>query len=62
MLNEFQMHECKQIPTHMVANVNLESGSMLKDTILDYTNKSVWKLIYLTLMRPDMAHAVGVLN
>ena len=35
MLNEFQMHECKQIPTHTVANVNLETGSMPKDTILD---------------------------
>ncbi|XP_058075831.1 secreted RxLR effector protein 161-like [Magnolia sinica] len=56
------MFECKPIATPMEANAGLcsEEGKDLEDATM--YRQIVGSLIYLTLSRPDIAYAVGVVS
>ncbi|WOH04396.1 hypothetical protein DCAR_0623805 [Daucus carota subsp. sativus] len=62
LLGKFGMLECKPVPTPMVPNSKLcsEEGQELKDGTV--YRQLVGSLIYLTLSRPDISYAVGVIS
>lgn len=62
LLNKYGMMECKSISTPMEANTKLcaHEGKDLEDTTM--YRQLVGSLIYLTLTRPDITFAVGVVS
>ncbi|XP_058071277.1 uncharacterized mitochondrial protein AtMg00810-like [Magnolia sinica] len=62
LLKKYEMLKCKPIATPMEANARLcsEEGKDLEDTTM--YRKIVGSLIYLTLSRPDIVYAIGVVN
>ncbi|CAL1390263.1 unnamed protein product [Linum trigynum] len=62
LLEKFGLQECKPTTTPMEANVKLNSqeGKDLEDVTM--YRQLVGSLIYLTLTRPDISYAVGVVS
>ncbi|KAL4355035.1 hypothetical protein GQ457_06G000650 [Hibiscus cannabinus] len=62
LLQRYEMLDCKPISTPMDPNIKLqaEEGKDLEDTTM--YRQLVGSLIYLTLSRPDIAYAVGVVS
>ncbi|XP_074365348.1 secreted RxLR effector protein 161-like [Apium graveolens] len=62
LLVRFRMLDCKSISTPMEANVKLcaHEGEDLKDSTM--YRRIIGSLIYLSLTRPDISYAVGVMS
>jgi hypothetical protein len=61
-LSEYGMTGCKSISIPLEENVklNVDEGHLMEDTTM--YRRIMGSLIYMTITRPDLSYAVGVVN
>jgi hypothetical protein len=59
-LSKYGMMGCKQIPLEQNVKLSANEGDLVKDTTM--YRRIVGSLIYMTITRPDLSYAVGVVS